>query len=88
MNIDVHEYEWVWYSHGTCYFCGRLYPPWSHNIKKIALVRFRISNHLKRPVLICRICLRRFVHIATELNVFDSNLEKIAQNSEPVDEEG
>jgi len=70
------EYEWIWRDGGTCYLCGRMHPPWSYgDNKRIGLVRFRTKNHLTRPVLVCRTCLRRFAHIAVELKVFDINQE-------------
>lgn len=82
MSIENQHYEWVWKRGGRCYLCGRLSPPWAFgDTKRIGMVRFRKSNHLTKPILICRICLRRFCHLAMELKVFDGN-EKILVKEE------
>lgn len=76
MTVESQYYEWIWKKGGRCYLCGRMYPKWAPDSgEKIGLVRFRKSNHLTQPILICRICLRRFAHLAAELKVFDINEE-------------
>lgn len=83
MSIESEYYEWIWKQGGKCYLCGRLYPPWAlGDTKRIGLVRFGKSNHLTQPVLICRICLRRFAHLAVELKVFDINEEFLVEEDE------
>jgi len=74
------DYEWIWRVGGTCYLCGRMYPHWSYgDTKRIGLVRFRKKNHMIKPVLVCRTCLRRFAFIAAELEVFDKNQDFISE---------
>lgn len=83
MNIKSEYYEWVWTRGGTCYLCGRMYPPWAMgDNERIGLVRFRKSNHLTQPILVCRTCLRRFAHLAVELKVFDINEEFLVDDEE------
>ncbi|TFG27752.1 hypothetical protein EU528_12320 [Candidatus Thorarchaeota archaeon] len=82
------NYEWIWLDGGTCYLCGRAYPHWSYgDNKRIGLVRLRKKNHMTRPILVCRTCLRRFAFIAAELEVFDKNQDLISEEEIEDDDE-